>query len=58
MTVTEVPAPSPLTIEQRLQALEAKAKTDVTGAEAWLKANWAHFVTWAGIAYTIVKHVV
>lgn len=42
--------PNPLTIEQRLAALEAKAKS-------WLATNWAHFVTWIGVAYSLYKHL-
>lgn len=42
--------PNPLTIEQRLAALEAKAKS-------WLSGTWQHIVTWVGIAYAIYKHL-
>lgn len=51
------------TVDARLATLEAAAKSDYAKAKAWLAANWAHFVTWAGIAYSsgavsaILKHV-
>lgn len=50
-------------LDARLATLEAAAKSDYAAAKAWLAANWAHFVTWAGIAYSsgalsaIFKHV-
>lgn len=37
------PDPVP-TVKSRLAALEAKA-------------NWSHLVTWAGLAWTILKHL-
>lgn len=59
-TVTAVPTAS-LSLEQRIQALELKVKTavetDVSKGEAWLKANWPHFITWLGVAWTVVRHV-
>jgi hypothetical protein len=44
-------------VESRVAALEAKAKSDVSKVAAFLKANWAHFVTWAGVAYSLYKHL-
>ena len=44
-------------IESRVSSLEAVAKADVSSAETWIKANWPHFITWAGTAWLIVKHV-
>jgi len=48
--VTTTPAPSkPATIadiEAALAKFAANAKAEESKAYAWLKANWAHFVTW------------
>ena len=35
------------------------AKVEAEGSKlwAWIKSNWGHFVTWAGVAYTILKHL-
>jgi hypothetical protein len=54
--------PVPSTIETRLAAIEAaivaKAKAEESTISTWLKANWAHFVTWGGLAIAFVKHIV
>lgn len=41
-----------------IQTLESRVKYLETKTESWLKNNWAHFVTWLGLAYGIVKHVI
>jgi hypothetical protein len=60
-TLVAVPTAS-LTVEQRLENLEGKIKTDVeteeTKVKAWFTANWPHFVTWLGGAYILLKHLV
>jgi hypothetical protein len=40
-------------IEQRLKALEVAAVAKEHALVAKLKANFPHFVTWAGIAYAM-----
>jgi hypothetical protein len=42
--------PSPVTVESRIAALEDKLKAEEVTISTWLKANWAHFVTWAALA--------
>jgi hypothetical protein len=54
--------PNPVTTESRIAALEAKLKAEEVTIATWLKANWAHFVTWAAIAAPnvvayIFKHI-
>jgi len=45
-------------LEARVKALEAKVDAEVKGAWAWVKTNWAHFVTWVGVAYSLAsKHL-
>jgi hypothetical protein len=41
-------------VETRLKALETSAESSKLWV--WLKANLGHYVTWTGLAYTIVKH--
>lgn len=48
---------TPTDIESRIQKLEAKAKAEEGKIWTFLKTHWAHFVSWAGIAYTILKHL-
>jgi hypothetical protein len=42
-------------IEARLKVLEAKAEAEETKISTWIKTNWAHFVTWAALAYPLIK---
>jgi len=42
-------------IHARLTALETAAKTDTNKVETFIKTNWAHFVSWSGIAVTLAK---
>ena len=42
-------------IKARIATLEADASADFSKAEAWVKANWPHFITWAGTAFAAVK---
>ena len=49
--------PQSQTIEQRLAALEVKAKADVGSVEAWFKAQWPHAVTYAMVGYGLIKHI-
>jgi hypothetical protein len=44
-------------IENRIKALEAKASAEESKIATWLKTNWAHFVTWLGVAMAFVKHL-
>lgn len=44
-------------LHTRITALEAKAQADAKSVAAWLKANWPHFVTYAGLGYAFVKHI-
>jgi hypothetical protein len=44
-------------LHNRVTALESKVKTDAEEALAWLKAQWPHFVTWAGVAFVALKGV-
>ena len=37
-------------LKARVASIEAAGKTDWTDVVAWVKANWAHFVTWAALA--------
>lgn len=37
-------------LKARVAAVEAAAKTDWSDVKAWVKANWAHFVTWSALA--------
>jgi hypothetical protein len=44
--------------ESRLAAIEAKLVANEKTVAAWFRANWAHFVTWAGVlAPFILKHI-
>lgn len=45
------------TTEMKVASLEARVKALESNAMSWLKTNWAHFVTWAGVAYTALKHL-
>jgi hypothetical protein len=60
-TPTPVPdpaAPSTITqIESAIASALAKTKAEESKIVIWLKANWGHFISWAGIAYSIFKHV-
>jgi hypothetical protein len=40
-----------------VKSLETQAVADLKKGESWLKTNWAHFVTWVGVAYSIYKHL-
>lgn len=42
-------------IKARVAVLEADAKTAWADVVAWVKAQWPHFVTWAGTAAVAVK---
>jgi hypothetical protein len=42
-------------IRERLAALEATAKTDVSDISTWFKTNWPHFVTWASSGLVVLK---
>jgi hypothetical protein len=37
-------------LRARVAAIEAAGKTDWANVKAWIKSNWAHFVTWAALA--------
>jgi hypothetical protein len=37
--------------------IKADIKAEESKLWAWLKANWAHFVTWVGLAYNVYKHL-
>lgn len=45
-------------IKAHLAALEAKAAADEKAVSTWIKNQWPHFVTWAGSAWIILKHLV
>jgi len=62
------PAPTPATvsnlvsewdaqIHSRLTALETKAASEVKSVGTWLKGQWPHLVSYAGLGYMIVKHL-
>jgi len=40
-----------------ITSLEARVKALETNTVSWFKTNWAHLVTWAGIAYGVLKHL-
>lgn len=42
-------------LKARLAVLEADGKTAWSDVVAWVKAQWPHFVTWAGTALVVVK---
>jgi hypothetical protein len=44
-------------VEARLKALEVQVAAKESRFVAFVKANWAHFVTWVGVAYPLVKHL-
>jgi len=45
-------------LEARVKALEAAAAAKEHHVLAWIKANWAHYVTWVGLAWQIFgKHL-
>jgi hypothetical protein len=45
-------------LESRIKALEAKAQAEGSKLWAFIKAHWAHFVTWLGLFLpTILKHL-
>lgn len=44
-------------VEARLKALEAQVSAKEHKFVTFVKNNWAHFVTWAGIAYPLLKNV-
>jgi hypothetical protein len=51
--------PAPVSsIEQRLANIEAALKKDASSVTTWIKTNVPHFVTWAGLAYAFIKHIV
>lgn len=37
--------------------LGSQIKAEESKVWTFLKTNWAHFVTWAGIAYSLLKHL-
>ena len=39
-------------------AEEAKAKAAEKAVSTWVKANWPHFVTWLGVAYTVMRKLI
>lgn len=42
-------------LKARVALLESDAKTAWADVVAWVKAQWPHFVTWAGTAAVAVK---
>lgn len=42
-------------LHARVTALEATVKTDASKVATFVKTNWAHFVSWSGIALTAAK---
>ena len=44
-------------IETRLAAIEAALSKDASSVTTWIKSNVPHFVTWAGLAYAFIKHI-
>lgn len=38
-------------LKAKVAAIESAGKTDWAKAVAWVKTQWPHFVTWAGVAY-------
>ncbi len=38
-------------------SIEARVKALETNVQGWFSRNWAHIVTWAGIAYGVLKHL-
>ena len=44
-------------LQARIKALETKAQAGESKVMGWLKSNWAHFVTWTGIVYSMLKHL-
>ena len=51
--------PTPVTLEQRVAALEAKVETEGSKVIAFFKTNWGHFVTWVLVTVgpAIAKHL-
>lgn len=54
-TVGQVVDADVAALKARVAALEADATTDFAKVKAWVKTNWPHFITYAGIAGLAVK---
>ena len=42
-------------VEAKVKAIETAASTDWVKVKAWVKTNWPHFVTYAGLAAVAFK---
>lgn len=42
-------------IKQWIAVQDANVKHDASDVWAWVKTNWAHFVSWAGVGLTALK---
>jgi hypothetical protein len=60
--IPPLPAPSPLTLDEILAAMDAHAKAQESKTWAWIKTNWhnvvGHVVTWSALfGPWLLKHL-